>query len=96
MKFNDGEGRVTRLSCTAIDLTGNRYFVLKDGSNAAMSTVPQHLPGSSVGFGPQGFGPSAQHFSQPPPPFGPLLAPQPPAAAAAVPGPAQQFDYGHS
>ena len=56
-----------------------------------MSSMPQNLPGSSVGFGPQGFGPSGQHFNQHPQGFGPPLPPPPPAASA---GPSQQFDYG--
>jgi len=51
------------------------------------------LPGSSVGFGPQGFGASAAHFSQPLPAYGPPPLPPPPPAAAAA-GPAQ-FDYSH-
>lgn len=62
------------------------------GSAGNMST----MSGSSVGFGPQGYGASAPHFSQPPPAFGPPpppLPPPPPAAAAAA-GPAQ-FDYSH-
>ena len=54
--------------------------------------MSQCLPGSSVGFGPQGFGPSAQHYTQPPPSFGPAIAPPLPAAAV---GPSQQFDYSH-
>jgi len=52
--------------------------------------MPQSLPGSSIGFTPQGFAPSAPHFSQHPPAFGPPLPPLPPAA-----GPAEQFDYSH-
>ena len=55
--------------------------------------MPPSLSGNSVGFGPQGFGPSTQHFSQHPPAFGPSLPPPLPAAAAAISAP--QFDYSH-
>ena len=49
------------------------------------------MSGSSVGFGPQGFGASASHFNPPAPAYGPPpLPPPPPATAAARPA---QFDY---
>jgi len=47
------------------------------------------MSGGSVGFGPQGFGASAPHFSQQPPA---QYVPQPPLPPAP---PAAEFDYSH-